>query len=65
MRKWTLCYDSNFDDHPPIVISGPAITPEEQEVEVVEKAAYDELETQFRIADSYARAYEKRERERK
>lgn len=34
MRTWTLEYDSNFDNHPPVVSSGPDISPEEMEVTV-------------------------------
>lgn len=43
-RKWTLEFDSNFDDRPPIVSSGPPISGYESEVEVIEYSAYERLE---------------------
>lgn len=42
-RRWTLEFDSNFDDHPPLVIDGPPVSGFEGEVEVIEARAYDAL----------------------
>jgi hypothetical protein len=46
-REWTLAYDSNFDDTPPCVTEGPPISPNEQEVNVIEHSAYQALQKEI------------------
>jgi hypothetical protein len=48
-REWTLEFDSNFDDHPPIVRDGPAISGYEAEVKVIEHSAYDKAVNALRV----------------
>lgn len=45
-REWTLECDSNFDDNPPMVTSGPNISFEEMEVKVIELKAFELLHKQ-------------------
>lgn len=64
-REWTLAYNSNYDNPPPVVIEGPHISPKEGEVKVVPRSAYDGLKAdnerlkhELFVMGDYEHAYE-------
>jgi hypothetical protein len=45
-RQWTLEFDSNFDNSPPLVSDGPSISGYEAEVRVIEISAVEALKAE-------------------
>lgn len=48
-REWTLTYNSNYDADFPLVTNGPFVEPEEQEVNVIEYAAWEKRDDEAKF----------------